>query len=77
MTSLTPATPSSSTAATGAAFAALPPCLTPEAFTGEGHFEGCLQQFTTAVRLSGWQTATRDNPPQNFPHRHEGNVQHF
>ena len=52
------AAPSTSTAATATVFAALPSCLMPEVSTGEGDFEDYLQQFTTAARLSGWQTVT-------------------
>ena len=63
---LSPVAPSTSTAAAGAFFAALPSCLMPEAFTGEGDFEDYLQQFTTASRLSGRQTATTDNRPHYF-----------
>ena len=58
---LSPAAPSTSTAAAGAVLAALPSSLMPDGFTGEGDFEDYLQQFTTAARLSGWQTATTDN----------------
>ena len=58
-----PAAPSTSTAAAGAVFAALPSCLMQEAFTGEGDFEDYLQQFTTSERLPGCQTATTDNRP--------------
>ena len=39
LTPLTPTAPSTSTAAAGAVFSALPSCLMPEAFTGEGDFE--------------------------------------
>ena len=60
-----PCAPSTSTIA-GAISAALPSCLMPEAFTGEGDFEDYLQQFTTAARVSGWQTATTDNRPPSF-----------
>ena len=49
----------------------------PEAFTGEGDFEDYLQQFTTAARLSGWQTATTDNRPHYFALRLKGNALHF
>ena len=49
----------------------------PEAFTGEGDFEDYLQQSTTAATLSGWQTATTDNRPQNFALRLKGNAMHF
>ena len=63
LTPLSPAAPSTSTAATGAVFAALQSCLMPEAFHDEGDFEDYLQQFTTAARLSGWQTAATDNRP--------------
>ena len=49
----------------------------PEAFTGEGEFEDYLQQFTTAARFSGWQTATSDNRPYYFALRLKGNALHF
>ena len=52
LTPLSPAAPSTSTATAGAVFAALPLCLMPEALTGDGYFEDCLQQFTTAPRHS-------------------------
>ena len=74
---LSPAAPSTSTAAAGAVFAALPSCSMPESFTGEGDFEEYLQKFTTAARRSGWQTANTDNRPQYFPHRFKGNALHF
>ena len=61
LTPLSPAAPSLSKAAAGAFFAALPSCLMSEAFTGERDSEDYLQQFTTAARLLGWQTATTDN----------------
>ena len=77
LTPLTPAAPSTSTAAAGAVFSALPSCLMPEAFTGEGDFEDYLQQFTTAATLSGWQTATTDNRPNYFALRLKGNALHF
>ena len=77
LTPLSPAAPSTSTAATGAVFATLPSCLMPEAFTGEGDFEDYLQQFTTAAQLSGWQTATTDNRPNYFALRLKGNALHF
>ena len=77
LTPLTPATPSTSTAAAVAVFSALPSCLMPEGFTGEGDFEDYLQQFTTAATLSGWQTATTDNRPNYFAIRLEGNALHF
>ena len=77
LTPLSPAAASTSTAATGAVFAALPSCLMPKAFTGEGDFEDYLQQFTTAARLSGWQTATSDNRPYYFALRLKGNALHF
>ena len=77
LTPLSPAAASTSTAAAGAVFAALPSCLMPEAFTGEGDFEDYLQQFTTAARLSGWQTATTDNRPYYFALRLKGNALHF
>ena len=77
LTPLSPAAPSTSTAAAGAVFSALPSCLMPEAFTGEGDFEDYLQQLTTAARLSGWQTATTGNRPQNFALRLKGNALHF
>ena len=66
LTPLTPTTLNTSTAAAGAVFSALPPCLMPEAFTGEGDFEDYLQQCTTTATLSGWQTATTDNRPNYF-----------
>ena len=77
LTPLASATPSTSTAATGAVFSALPSCLMPEAFTGEGDFEDYLQQFTTAATLSGCQTATTDNRPNYFALRLKGNALHF
>ena len=76
-TPLSPAAPSTSTAAAGAVLSALPSCLMPEAFTGEGDFEDYLQQVTTAARLSGWQTATTDNRPNNFALGLKGNPLHF
>ena len=72
-----PAAPSASMAPTDAVFAALPSCLMPEAFTGEGDFEDYLQQFTTAATLSGWHTATIDNRPIYFALRLKGNALHF
>ena len=36
-----------------------------------------MQPFTTAARLSGWQTATTDNRPYYFPLRLKGNAPHF
>ena len=66
-----------STAAAGATFAALPSCLMPEAFTGEGDLEDYLQQFTTAAQLSGWQTATTDNRPNYFALGLKGKALHF
>ena len=77
LTPLTPAAPSTSTAAPGAVFSALHLCLMPEAFTGEGDFEEYLQQFTTAATVSGWQTATTDNRPNYFALRLKGNALHF
>ena len=77
LTPLSPTAPSTSTAAAGAVFAALLPCLMPEALTGEGEFEDYLQHFTTAATLSGWQTATTDNRPQKFALRLIGNALHF
>ena len=77
LTPLSPAAPTTSMAAAGAVFAALPSCLMPEAFTDEGHFEENLQQFTRAARLSGWQTATADNRPYYFALRLKGNALHF
>ena len=77
LTPLTPTTPSTSTTAAGAVFSALPSCLMPEAFTGEGDFEDYLQQFTTAATLSRWQTATTDNRPNYFALRLKGNALHF
>ena len=76
LTPLPPAAPSTSTAAAGAVFSALPSCLKPGAFTGED-FEDYLQQLTSAATLSGWQTATTDNRPQNFALRLKGNALHF
>ena len=38
----------------------------PEASTGEGNFKDYLQQFKTATRHQGWQTATIDNRPYFF-----------
>ena len=49
----------------------------PEAFTGEGDFEDYLQQFSTAARFSGRQTATTDNRPYYFALRLKGNALHF
>ena len=77
LTPLSPVAPSTSTAAAGAVFAALPLCLMPEAFNGEGGFEDYLQQFTTATRLSRWQTATTDNRPNYFALRLKENALHF
>ena len=77
LTPLSPTAPSTSTALTGAVFGALPSCLMPEAFTGEGHFEDDLQQFTTAASLSGWQTASTDNRPYYFALRLKRNALHF
>ena len=77
LTPLSPTVPSTSTAAAGAAFLALPSCLMPEAFTGDGDFEDYLQQFTTAAQLSGWQTTTTDNRPNYFAIRLKGNALHF
>ena len=77
LTPLTATTPSTSTATAGAVFSALPSCLMPEAFTGEGDFEHYLQQFTTAAQLSGWQTATTDNRPNYFALRLKGKALHF
>ena len=57
LTPLSPAAPGRSTAAAGAVLAALPSCLKPEAFTGEGDFEDYLRQFTTAARVSGFRMA--------------------
>ena len=74
---LTPAASSTSTASAGTVFTALPSCLMPEAFTGEGDFEDYLQQFTTVAQLSGWQTATTDNRPNYFALRLKGNALHF
>ena len=72
LTLLSTAAPSTSTVV----FAALSLCLMPETFTGEGDFEDYLQQFTTAARLSGWQTATTDNRPNYFALRLKGNALH-
>ena len=77
LTPLSPAEPSTSTAAASAVFAELPSSFMPEAFTGEGDFEDCVQQFTTAARLSGWQTTTTDNRPHCFALRLKGNALHF
>ena len=77
LTPLAPAAPSTSTAAAGAVFSALPSCLMPEAFTCEGDFEDYLQQFTTAAQFSGWHTATTDNRPNCFALRLKGNALHF
>ena len=76
LTPLSPAAASTSTATAGAVFSALPSCLMPEAFTGEGDFEDYLQQFTTAATLSGWHTATTDNRPNYFALRLKGNALH-
>ena len=77
ITPLASATQSTSTAIAGAVYSALPSCLMPEAFTGEGDFEDNLQQFTTAATLSGWQTATTDNRPNYFALRLKGKALHF
>ena len=77
LTPLSPAAPSTSTAAAKAVVLALPSCLMPETFTGEGQFEDYLQQLTTAARLSGWQTATTDNRSNYFALRLKGNPLHF
>ena len=77
LTPFSPAAPSTSTAATGAVFEALPLCSMPVVFTGEGDFDDYLQQFTTAARLSGWQTATIDNRPYYFAHKLKRNAPHF
>ena len=74
---LSPAASSTSAAATGAAFAALPSCLMPGTFNGEGDFEDYLQQFTTTARLSGWQKSTTDNRPYYFALRLKGIALHF
>ena len=76
-TPLSPAAPSTSTAAVGAFFVALPLCLMPEVFAGEGDFEEYLQQFTTAAHFLGWQTATTDNRPNYFALKLKGNALHF
>ena len=47
-------------------FTALPPCLLPEDFTGEGDFEEFLHKFKTTARSSGWQLATTHNRPYYF-----------
>ena len=72
ITLLSPAAPSTSTAAAGAVFASLELCLMPEAFTGQGDFEDYLQQFTTAASFSGWKTATTDNRPYYFAPKLKG-----
>ena len=77
LTPLSAAAPSTSTAAAGTVLAALPSCLMPEVFTGEGDFEDYLQQFTGAAQLSAWQTATTDNRPRYFALRLKGNALHF
>ena len=77
LTLLTPSTPSTSTATAGAVSAALPSCLMPEVFTGEGDFEEYLQQFITAARFSRWQLATTDNRPYYFRFRLKGNALPF
>ena len=77
LTPLSTAAPSTSTTAAGTVFAYLPSCLMPEALTGEGDFEDYLQQFTTAVQFSGWQTATTDNRPKYVALRLKGNALHF
>ena len=51
--------------------------LLKKAFTGEGDFEDYLQQFTTAARLSGWQTAATDNRLNYSALRLKGNALHF
>ena len=77
LTPLSPAAPSTSTAATGAFIAALPSCFMPEAFTDEGDFEEHLKEFTTAARFSGWQAAITDNRPYYFALRLKGNGLQF
>ena len=77
LTPLSSAAPSTSTAATAAVIAALPLCLVPEAFTGEGDFEDYLQLFKTAARLSGCQTAFNNNRPHYFALKLKGNALHF
>ena len=77
LTPLSPAAPSTPTAAAGAVFAALPSCLMPEVFTGEAVFEVYLKQFPTAARFSRWQTATTDNRPYHFALRLKANALHF
>ena len=74
---LSPAATSTSMAAAGAVFSALPSCLMPEAFTGEGDFEDYLRQFTTTATLSGWQMSTTYNRPNYFALRLKGNALHF
>ena len=74
LTPLSTAAPSTSTADGAAFFAALPSCLMPEALDGERDFEDYLQQFRSAARLSGWQTATTDNRPYYFALRLRGNA---
>ena len=54
LTPLSAAAPSTSTAAAFTVLAALPSCLTPEVFTGEGDFDDYLKQFTTAAQFSAW-----------------------
>ena len=77
LTPLSPVAPSTSTSTAGAVFAALLSCLKPEAFTCRRDFEDYLQQFTTAARLSGLQTATTDNRPHCFALSFKGNALHF
>ena len=77
LTPLASTAPSTPTAAAGAVFSALPLCLMPEAFSGEGDFEDYSQQFTTAAQILGWQTATTDNRPNYFALRLKGNALHF
>ena len=74
---LSPAAPSTSTATASAILAARPSCLMPEAFAGAGDFEDYSQQFTTAAKLSGWQTATTDKWPYYFELRLKRIALHF
>ena len=55
----------------------LPSCLMPQSFMGTSHFEDYLQQFNTAVLLSGWHSNTHDNRPHYFALRLKENALHF
>ena len=55
----------------------LPSCLMPENFASSGDFEDYLQQFNTAVLLSGWFSPVHDNRPHYFALGLQGNALHF